>query len=147
MIDKHQAQMLAALACAARPRGAPRWDPAGVVAAIGHVKHLALGEVAIATMRAAGNANLHTPGAIANTASEVWRDGPAATLARPDPYDPHSTCGICGKARHDCERNPHAGHDFESQADTVRNRSTRHATLPQPADEDPLFAYLDRRGA
>lgn len=140
MIEKQHAQMLASLACAARPRGAPKWDPAGVVAAIANVRHLSLAEVTHAVMNAAANKDLHTPGAIGNTASEVWRAGPALTLARPV-FDPMTTCGICGKARADCERNPHAEHAFESQADTVRNRTGRTAA---PLADDPMLAYLDQ---
>lgn len=140
MIDKQHAQMLAALACAARPRGATKWDPAGVMAALAHVRHLPLPEVAIATFRAAADATFHTPGGIGNTTTSCWRSpGIEATGASRTPYDPMTTCGICGKARADCERNPHGEHAFESQADAVRNRTGRAA----PLAEDPMLAYLD----
>lgn len=134
--------MLASLACAARPRGAKRWDPAGVVAAIAHVRHMPLAEVAVATFRAAEDATFETPGGIGNTTTSCWRSDPTTartTLAR-DPYDPHTTCGICGKTRQDCERNPYGEHGFESQADTVRNRTGRAA----PIADDPMLAYLDQ---
>lgn len=145
MIDKHQAQMLATLAVAARPRGAAKWDPAGVVAAISTVRHLSLAEVAHAVFNAAANKELRTPGAIGNTDSEVWRAEPSSTLSRPA-YDPFTTCGICGRSRHDCERNPHGDHAFESQTDAIRNRAP-HPPTSAPIDADPMFAFFDREGA
>lgn len=145
MIDKQHAQMLAALACAARPRGASKWDPAGVVAAISHVRHLPLAEVGIATLRAASDPTLKTPGAIGNTTTSCWRSEPSTTLARPA-YDPFTTCGICGRSRHDCERNPYGDHDFESQTDAIRNRVPNPPTSA-PLDADPMFAYFDREDA
>lgn len=144
MIEKPQAQMLATLACAARPARAPRWDAPGVMAALATVRHLPLAEVAIATFRAAADATLATPGAIGNTTTSCWRTpGLEAASAHREPYDAHTTCGICGRTRHDCERNPHGGHAFESQADAERNR---RSTEPAPADDDPLFVYLDQEG-
>lgn len=145
MIDKQHAQMLATLACAARPRGAPKWDPAGVVAALANVRHLTLAEVAHAVFNAAANKELRTPGAIGNTGSEVWRTEPSTTLAR-EPYDAFTTCGICGRARHDCERNPHGDHDFESQHDAIRNRAP-HPPTTAAVEDDPMFAYFDREDA
>lgn len=146
MIEKQHAQMLAALACAARPARAPRWDAPGVMAAIAHVRHLPLHEVAIATFRAAADASLTTPGAIGNTTTSCWRaPGIEAAATSREPYDQSSTCGICGKTRERCEANPHGGHAFESQAETLRNR--RGTEQPQPADDDPLFTYLDQKGA
>lgn len=149
MIEKQHAQMLATLACAARPRGAPRWDPAGVVVAISNVRHLTLAEVAHAVFNAAANKELRTPGAIGNPSSEVWRAEPSLTLSRPA-YDPLTTCGICGKARHDCERNPYGDHAFESQAEAIRNRAP-HPPAPKaplaPVEDDPMFAYFEREDA
>lgn len=73
-VTREQAQMLATLAVAARPTGAPRWDPAGVFAAIGKIKQLALADVAMAVMRAAADRTLETPGAIANLRSSAWSE-------------------------------------------------------------------------
>ena len=143
MIDKSQAQMLATLACAARPRGARRWDPAGVVAAIAKVRHLPLDEVTAATMRAAGDASLETPGAIGNTTTSCWRSDPSSSTSSPEPYDPNGMCQICGKTRFHCERNPYADHTFETRDVLLRNRSTSQPSL-KAADEDPLLTYLDR---
>lgn len=145
MIDKRHAQMLAELACAARPRGAAKWDAAGVVAAISNVRHLTLAEVAHAVFNAAANKELRTPGAIGNTGSEVWRADPTPPLAR-EPYDEHTTCGICGKSRFNCERNPYGDHAFESQAEAKAKRVSR-TPAPAPVEDDPMFAYFDREEA
>ena len=50
-VTKAQAASLAELAAACRPHGAPRWDAAGIVAAIGKVKHLSLADVALAVFQ------------------------------------------------------------------------------------------------
>lgn len=145
MIEKHQAQMLASLACAARPHGAPRWDEAGVMAAIRQVRHLDLAEVNQAVMTAARNRALTTPGAIGNTDSEVWRtaaSSPSSTTSS-EPYDANGMCQICGKTRFHCERNPHADHTFETRDEMLRQRSTTKPSL-KAADEDPLLTYLER---
>lgn len=161
MIEKHQAQMLASLACAARPHGAPRWDEAGVMAAIAQVRHLDLAEVNRAVMTAARNRALTTPGAIGNTSSEVWRAASSPTRSttsssssssssgseRPDP---NGTCQICGKARYHCERNPHADHRFETRDEMRRQRSSSPPSLKGSPEElvealeDPLLTYLER---
>ncbi|MGH6979152.1 MAG: hypothetical protein ACRED4_07660, partial [Brevundimonas sp.] len=59
-VTKEQADMLAALAAAARPTGAPRWDIPGILTAIGRVKHLALPDVMRAVANAAADRNLNT---------------------------------------------------------------------------------------
>lgn len=166
-ITKQQAQTLVTLAVDLRPRGAPKWDPAGIYAAIGHVRHLDHGEITRAVIAAASNPELKTPGAIANTDSEVWRVAQAPT---PPPSPSGSGvrgngCYICGKSRYDCERNPHADHAFETadqaEANAVpcppeikaRIRALiGHRPVEQPArlgyldetEQDPMFAYFDR---
>lgn len=140
MIEKQHAQMLATLACASRPARAPRWDPAGVMAALASVRHLPLTEVAIATFRAASDASLNTPGAIGNTTTSCWRSpGIEASGTTREPYEPSTTCGICGRTRYQCQANPHGDHDFESQHDAIRNRVPHPAA---PVEEDPMLAYL-----
>lgn len=91
--------MLAALAAAARPHGARRWDAPGVMAAISKVKHLELAEVGMALFRAARDRDLETPAAIGNTGSPCWIERPVerptptkATLSEP--------CGECSVERH-----------------------------------------------
>lgn len=73
-VTKPQAEAIANLAAAARPTGARQWDIAGVLAALAKVKHLDLGEVTMAAMRAAADATLHTPAAIGNTTTACWRE-------------------------------------------------------------------------
>jgi hypothetical protein len=111
-VTKDQADMLAALACAARPHGARRWDPIGVTAAIANVQHLDLAEVMATTARAAADRDLHTPGAIGNPAAPCWRhhDTADATVPR-DRFDPATTCTSCGLARNACESRRVEGDD------------------------------------
>ena len=172
MISKDQAQILATLACEARPRGAKRWDPAGVVAAIAKVRHLPLGEVTAATMKAAADRTFETPGAISNTTTSCWRPDPTPVNPPTDAPDPSRTCTVCHRSRYECERRAATnGHTFLAEADhvrsdpeTVRARvaeikkmvhgfgrlpdDVANMPIPEP-DEDPLLTYLDdhRRGA
>lgn len=110
-VTRDQAQMLAALACAARPYGAAQWDPAGVVAAVSKVAGLELADVAMATMRAAADRDLKTPGAIGNTATSAWRERVTETPVHRTEHEP--SCGICGFTRSECRRRWEADHDFE----------------------------------
>lgn len=95
-VSKEQAQMIANLAIAARPTGAPRWDAPGVVAVLAKVSQLPLADVVCAVMRAASDRTAETPGVIAATTSLHWREKVAerATLTPPK-FD-----AIC----HECQR-------------------------------------------
>jgi hypothetical protein len=73
-VTKDQAQMLATLAVACRPHGAPHWDAAGVVAAIAKVHHVGLADVMMAVIRAAADRDAKTPGVIAATTSIHWSE-------------------------------------------------------------------------
>lgn len=96
-VTKDQAQMLAALAVACRPKGAPHWDAPGVVAVIGRVNNLLLADVAHAVIRAAEDPTAQTPGVIAATSSVHWRErSPHRTV--PTPPKPGEACRTCGKA-------------------------------------------------
>ncbi len=114
-VTKDQADMLAHLACAARPHGARRWDEPGVVAALLNVRHLDLAEVMGTVARAAADGELQTPGAIGNPAAPCWRnhDTADAPVTR-DKYDPATTCTSCGLERQTCEarRSPDDDHVF-----------------------------------
>lgn len=109
-VTKDQAEMLAALAVAARPHGARRWDAPGVVAAIGKVKHLELAEVIMAVGRAARDRDLTTPAAIGNPSAPCWIERPVERFV-PDKTTPEGRCGVCGKARAVCESAPRFADD------------------------------------
>lgn len=150
MIEKRQAEALAALACAIRPS----WGHQGVLAAIAKVRHLGLDEVTQAVTRAALDPELRTPGAIGNTTSSCWQPV-AAPMVRPTPVR-GAGCYTCGKSRTDCERNPHSGHNYETteQAESgavecppevdaqLRELLARHKPEPEPStteDPDPML--------
>lgn len=63
-ISKGQAQMIAALAIARRPLGAPRWDEAGVMAAIRKIQAWTIGAVMDEVFLHADDPNAKTPGVI-----------------------------------------------------------------------------------
>lgn len=106
--------MLATLAASCRPHGATRWDEAGIVAALAKVRHLSLTDVILATIRAADDRELKTPGAIANPASSCWKergtDRPASRREWPD--DAHR-CRTCSMPPVDCRRIWADDHPFE----------------------------------
>jgi len=108
-LTKEQGQMLTTLALACRPVGAPRWDAAGVMAAIGKVAHLALADVILAVTRAASDRTAETPGVIAATNSTHWRERVGESV-RPSPPKlaeacpshpayPATNCGGCAADR------------------------------------------------
>lgn len=118
-VDKPQAQMLATLAVACRPHGAPRWDEAGTLAAIAKVRHLALADVAHAVIRAAEDRDARTPAVIASTASLHWRETRTDRPAPLIPGNAETCCHKCGKVR---ERHAAADHEFLSTAEWVARR-------------------------
>lgn len=132
-VTPEQAQELARMACAARPTGAPRWDPAGVYAFIGKVRHLALTDVMRAVANAADDRTLVTPGAIGNPTTSCWRTGTHATtaVAGPDTWDdPTDRCAECSKPKHVCESIRTSGHAFRSQLDHERALAEKRLNIP-----------------
>jgi hypothetical protein len=118
------------LAVACRPLGAPRWDEAGIFAAIAKVRTLAIDDVCLATIRAAADAGAKTPGVIANTQAPNWSER-APNRPQPfTPYDPSSFCSVCNKPEGTCRRNELSGHEFTSAVDHVRRLS--HDTHKPP---------------
>ena len=128
-ITKDQAQMIAALAVAARPSGASRWDEAGVVANLAKVRDRSLAAVVIATMQAAEDRNAHTPGVIPGQGPH-WRNPESAPRPPTVAYDANHFCADCGKHR---DRHPPTDHPFLSVAEQ------RHRV----ANVDPS-KYLER---
>jgi hypothetical protein len=118
-VTHDQAQLLATLARAIRPHGARRWDEAGIVAAIGRVKHLALADVAQAVIRAADDRSLETPGAIGNPSAPCWKERVADRPQPITPYDPAKFCDICGKSSHAAT----SDHEFITAAEHARRLS------------------------
>lgn len=104
-VTKPQAEMLTALAVAARPHGARRWDPPGVMAALAKVRHLDLAEVLMAVGRAARDRTLDTPAAIGNPAAPCWVERPVERW-QPEKVERSNRCGVCSQRREVCERTP-----------------------------------------
>lgn len=132
-VTEDQGKQLALMACAARPTGAPRWDPAGVYAAIGRVRHLALTDVMRAVANAADDRDLVTPGAIGNPTTSCWRSTPGAPASvEPEPWDPRDRCAECSRPRHACDAIPEqvSGHRFRSVLDHTRDADTRRLNIP-----------------
>jgi hypothetical protein len=82
-----QARMLTALAIASRPNGARRWDSAGVMAALKAVADRSLPEVILATIRAAADRNVDSPGVIP-TNGPHWAESAAVRPFVPEPPPP-----------------------------------------------------------
>ena len=95
-VTKDQAHMLAALAVACRPYGAPTWDAPGVVAAIAKVGNLALPDVAMACIRAATDPTAKSPAVISATNSQHWREKTQQVSPRNVPA--RHRCNDCGQA-------------------------------------------------
>jgi hypothetical protein len=112
-VTKDQAHALAALVVACRPYGAPRWDEAGVLAAIGKVRHLALPDVILAAVRAADDRSTKTPGVLANTTSPCWRE---RGTDRPQPIEAYRADAFCHACAKPQDRHSAADHPFLSAA-------------------------------
>lgn len=119
------ADRLVVLAQDLRPTGARRWDAAGIRAAIRKVQHLALGDVAMAVIRAAEDRALDTPAPIGNPQAYCWKERVADRPQPVEPFDATACCGICGQPEHRCRANPHSGHKYVSHIDTKRERKPR----------------------
>lgn len=136
-VTKEQAEALAFVAAAARPYGAPRWDPAGVVAAIRKVAHLSLVDVALAVFRAADDPNLRTPAPIGIPTAPCWRERNPDRPVEHRPHDTRETCGHCSRVRAVCEADRMSGHDFESiqarDARVAREQAARRAGTTEGA--------------
>lgn len=149
-ITKDQAEMLAHLACAARPHGARRWDAPGVTAALLKVRHMDLAEIMATVGRAAADRELHTPGAIGNPSAPCWRDRPADRTPAGPKYDPAKVCATCGQTETACRLRWTGDHDFTSVAATRRPPATDvHRTVEaikaeiKPTTDTPPAKPLD----
>lgn len=126
--------MLSALGVAMRPHGAPRWDAAGVMAALVRVQQLHLVDVVRAVVNAAEDRELRTPGAIGNPGAPCWRDrrpeqGKATVVRDRGPW-----CQICGVTR---TKHPEAGdHPFEGRAPN-RDPDTTHRIVDSLREQVP----------
>jgi hypothetical protein len=133
-VTKDQAQMLTSLAIACRPAGARRWDSAGVMAALAKVANRSLPEVIVATIRAASDRHVETPGVIP-TAGSHWTGSAVVRTHTPEaPHEPR--CTVCGRTA----GNHAADHEFTEprpilRPDEVAARAAQiRATLaPRPA--------------
>lgn len=150
MLDERHLDQLVDLALSCRPYGSPRWNPAGVKAALRKVQELELGEVMKAVVRAAEDRELVTPGAIGNTDSPVWRERndyrtkpllPAepTTVAQRVTAGAGSLCSICSQHEQRCRELWADDHAFESIDD-----ARRRADKIDPLDVSYRVAELRR---
>jgi hypothetical protein len=95
-VSKDHAQMLTTLAVACRPAGARRWDSAGVMAALAKVADRGLAEVVMATVRAASDRNVDSPGVIPSAGSH-WAESASVRTFVPDSAPVGTRCTICGR--------------------------------------------------
>ena len=138
-VTADQGRMLTALAIACRPHGARRWDAAGVMAALKQVSSRSLPEVILATIRAAADRDVETPGVIP-TAGSHWAEQLAPQPFTPTAAPPGTRCTICGRTEHgptdhDFRRaQPKAAPDVIHGA-IVALKAEVAATPPRPADD------------
>ena len=122
-VTKPQAQMLAPLAAACRPNGARRWDTAGTMAALERLHDRDLGEVIMATIRAARDRDVDTP-AVLPTAGPHWQERLAPAAFTPNVIDLAERCSVCSMSEAACRiRHTADDHEFESAAMAARRRA------------------------
>lgn len=103
-----------------RPHGAPRWQPPGVRAALARVAGLDAANVLMAAVRLSQDRSAETPGQIAITSAECWRERVAEPGAAQPSNEPF--CGYCGKPESYCRRVFCDDHAFEPERPAVRRR-------------------------
>jgi len=118
MLSREQAQALTHLTHLLRPA----WNEEGIYAALGRVKDRDAFEVALATLRAAADTKVKTPGAIPS-AGPHWNEAPPKEIERVAPRPPkkHEACADCGRT--EGAHNQWSGHDFRPLALAARGRS------------------------
>lgn len=122
-VTRPQAQMLATLAAACRPNGARRWDQAGTMAAIERLYDRDLSEVIMATIRAARDRDVETPGVLP-TAGPHWREQLAPASFVPNVIDLAERCSVCSMSEASCRiRHKVDDHEFESAAMAAKRRA------------------------
>lgn len=84
-----------------RPHGARRWDPPGIRAALAKVAHLDASNVLMAAIRLSQDRTAETPGQIAITNTECWREKPGSWTPKPTQCAVHGIqhAGICPSCR------------------------------------------------
>ena len=125
----------------------PDWDVAGIVRALGAARAKGTaGDVAVAAIRAAQNADNRTPGVIP-LGGPHWA-ATAAPTARREVPPRNRTCATCYLGEDECRRRWHWDHDFES-LDQARVRKIREADgVPEwlrRRKEQRLPAMIDGR--
>jgi hypothetical protein len=144
--------MIAALAVACRPHGAPRWDAPGVVANIAKIKERSLADVAMAVLRAANDRNAKSPGVIPTTGPH-WSERLTEPSTREPKLDPGERCTACGKAEghriHTFDHDHEFAHvrevpEFDVSAITSDIRQQMHfAPPPVPRQQRTLDELAD----
>ena len=126
-MNEHETDRIAAAMHQLRPD----WPVASIRTLIR--KHLAdrpRRDVAVALAWIACEPNTHTPARVLESGPWWLAAGVAGdTTGRREPYDPASTCNICGKSEATCRRNEVGGHEFESAVDLAR-RLAHDASKP-----------------
>lgn len=102
-ITDQQIRALTFLATACRPTGAKRWDTDGTFANIAKVRERQLAEVVLATIRAASDRDVDSPGVIPSNGSH-WAESASVAVYAPRIIAPENRCGICSKDREHCPR-------------------------------------------
>ena len=132
-VNDQQMRAIAFLAASVRPHGARRWDEAGIVASLAKVRHLSLGDVVLAAIRAAQQHDAQTPGVITIMSSPCWRERQGQVGAAPlEPFDHERFCDVCSIPE---ERHVKADHPFVSVLDHTRKlAATAEADAKRKAD-------------
>ena len=96
-----------------RPHGAPRWQEAGIRAALVKVQGLDAANALMAAIRLSQDRDAATPAQIGLPASQCWAEKPGEWRAPTEPYDVGKVCGICDQPERRCKATEHiSGHTY-----------------------------------
>lgn len=110
-MNEHEAQRIATAMHQLRPD----WPASSLLTLIRkHLIDRPRRDVTVALAWVACESASHTPARVLES-GPWWRAaGVEGTVTARQPFDPRSTCGICGKTEQQCRANPHGEHEFQS---------------------------------
>lgn len=132
-VTDQQIRAITFLAKASRPNGARRWDEAGIAAAVEQVRDRSLPEVILATIRAAADRDVDTPGVIPTNGSH-WAESAAVRPYTPDTHPTADRCSTCFEPEDRCRRLWRDDHDYRSVAQAAAESTRAPETAKRIVD-------------
>lgn len=128
-LTQNEAHALAGFIALIRDRvPGPEWHKAGIEDALARARKIAPApDLAIAAIRAAREPLNRTP-AVIGMEGPHWQ---GSNTPPRRPFDPNTTCGVCGFSQAECRRRWSDDHEFESISRTKARRAASELDVPR----------------